>query len=86
MSQRWWNLTIKVVISFFKEIFLCVGKNFFKNRACNSAHVLMLKGVRFSIQVLALSFNVKEYKVIHTVSLDVVPSLIVRHITWKSRM
>ena len=63
-----------------------MGKNFFKNRACNLAHFLMLKGVKFLVQVVALSFKVKGNKVSHTASLDVVPSLIVRHRTWKSYM
>ena len=54
-----------------------MGKNFFKNRACNSAHVLMLKGVKFLVQVVALSFKVKGNKVSHIASLDGVPSLIV---------
>ena len=88
MSQHWWNLSpslaIKVLICFFKDIVLCVRKNFFKNKVCISAHVLMLKGVNFSSQVLALSFKVKGNKVSHTVSFDVTPSLIVWHKTWKS--
>ena len=57
-----------MLIFFIKEIVLCVGKNFFKNKASNSAHVLMVKGVRFSSQVLALSFKVKGNKARHTVS------------------
>ena len=59
---------------------------FFKNKACNSAHVLILKGVKFSNQVLTLSFKIKGNKVSHTVSLDAVPSVVVCHRTWKSLM
>ena len=67
----------KGVDFFFKERVLCVGKKFFINRACNSTHVLMIKGVRFSSQVLALSLKVQGNKVRHTVSLVAVPSLFV---------
>ena len=65
---------------------MCKENVLLKNKACNSTYVLMLKGVNFSNQVLTLSFRVKGNKVSHTISLDVVISLVVRHRTWKSLM
>ena len=89
LSQHWWNLSPslaeKGAYLFFQRDSVLV-RIFFKNKACNSSHVLLLKGAKFSSQVLALSFKVKGSKVDYTVSLDAIPFLVVRHRTWKALM